>query len=109
MKVTTLLGIGFTAIAASAVPVLVLAQTQPEPVRRATSTDIAGEIVAIDDGDFLLNTSDGQILVDADDRSVRRANFSVGEQITVTGRYDDEDFEAYSVTRENGEVVFVWD
>ncbi|MBD2058807.1 hypothetical protein H6F88_22865 [Oculatella sp. FACHB-28] len=109
MKVTTLLGIGFAAIAASAVPALVLAQTQPEPARRVSSTDIAGEIVAIDDGDFLLNTTEGQVLVDADDRAVRRANFTVGEQLNVTGRYDDDSFEAYSVTRENGEVVFVWD
>jgi uncharacterized protein YdeI (BOF family) len=108
MKFATLFGIAFAALATSTIPTLVSAQTQPGNVQRV-SIEISGKIISIDDGDFLLDTSNGQILVDADDRSVRRANLTVGEQVTVTGRYDDDSFDAYTVTRESGEVVSVWD
>ncbi|MGP1382084.1 MAG: hypothetical protein ACTS2F_00920 [Thainema sp.] len=103
---TILLG---TAIAAGlGVAIPVMAQTQINSGRLA-SQEISGEIIGISDDEFLLQTNSGQVLVEAEDRPLRRANLAEGESITVTGIYDEGDFEAYTITRPNGDVIQVWD
>ena len=62
------------------------------------SVTIAGTVVAIDDDEFLLQDNTGQILVDPVRRIEDGLDLSIGDNVTVTGEYDDfEDFDAVSV------------
>ncbi len=98
-----------TAIAAGlGIAIPVVAQTQINTALMG-SQEISGQIIGISDDEFLLQTSSGQVLVEAEDRPLRRANLAEGESITVTGVYDESDFEAYTIIRSNGDVVQVWD
>lgn len=101
-----LLGIAIAAGLGVAIPVV--AQTRTNTARIG-SQEISGQIVGIRGDEFLLQTSNGQVLVEAEGRPLRRANLAEGESITVTGVYDEEDFEAYTITRPNGDVIQVWD
>jgi len=66
---------------------------------------IQGVVIQIREDEFVLRDDTGQVWVDADsDNSL--LNISVGEQITVVGELDDDDFDARRITRSNGEVVF---
>lgn len=110
MKFNTLFGLTIAAVALSTVPTLASAQAQTSPVQRASLTEISGEVVNIigDDG-FILNTADGQVLVDAESRLLRRANITVGDQVTISGQYDDDNFDGYTLTRDNGETIVIQD
>ncbi len=101
-----LLGVAVAAGLGLAIPAI--AQTQMN-TSRMVSQEISGQIIGIRGDEFLLQTSSGQILVEAEDRPLRRANLAEGESITVTGVYDEEDFEAYTIIRSNGDVIQVWD
>lgn len=87
---------------ALAEPVLLLSQ-QPR------TNQIAGKIISIDDDDFILDTGNQQIKVDAKSRPIRQAKLAVGEQVTVTGTFDDHEFEARTIVRSNGEVILIRD
>jgi uncharacterized protein YdeI (BOF family) len=131
-------GVSFLLLAIGAIPVVVKAQantqavpqvnTQPRPqtngqlvaqannqtsiqaLQRANTVEISGQIVQLFREDFVLNDGTGQILVEAEDRPLREAKFSVGDRVTVAGTYDDDNsFEAISVTRQNGEIVYMFD
>lgn len=101
-----LLGVAVATGLGIAIPAI--AQTQTNTTRMG-SQEISGQIVGIRGDEFLLQTSSGQVLVEAEDRPLRRANLAKGESITVTGVYDEEEFEAYTITRPNGDVIQVWD
>ncbi len=66
---------------------------------------IRGVVVQIREDEFVLRDGTGQVWVDAD-LGRNRLNLTVGEQVTVIGDLDDEDFDARRITRSNGEVVF---
>lgn len=105
-----LIGASVALTAIVGIPSVVIAQTTIRDLQSANSISISGEIVRIFDEDFILDDGTGQILVEADDRPLRQANFAVGEQVTVVGVYDDDNsFDAISITRENGEVVQIFD
>jgi uncharacterized protein YdeI (BOF family) len=108
MTLKTWFGLSIAALTASIVPTIALAQ-QATTSQQALSAEISGEIISLGDDDFLLETESGQILVDAEERPLRRANLSTGETVTVTGRFDDDNFDAYTITRSNGEMISVWD
>jgi len=109
MKFNSLFGFTIAAVALSAVPALTAAQAQISPVQRASLTEISGEVATIIDDEFILNTADGQILVDAESRLLRRANLAVGDQVTVSGQYDDDNFDGYTLTRDSGETFVIQD
>ncbi|QYO63416.1 NirD/YgiW/YdeI family stress tolerance protein [Leptolyngbya sp. 7M] len=111
-----ILGAGFVLAAILAVPSLLTAQprmtaqTTIQNLQRANSTSISGRIVRIYDEDFILDDGTGQILVEADDSPLWQANLAEGEQVTVIGTYDDDNsFDAIRLTRENGDVVQIFD
>jgi len=84
-------------------------QVQANP-NTVGNQSISGQVVRfVDDDEFYLNDGTKDIKVDAED-SVNNL-ISVGQQITVTGRYDDgmREFDAYSFTLPNGEEVIVYD
>lgn len=74
-------------------------------LRGEFSQTISGTIVSIREDEFILGDATGQILVDANWERFGRINLAVGDQITVTGEYDDDDFDAYSITRSNSVPV----
>ncbi len=69
---------------------------------------ISGTVVGIVDNDeFLLQDPNGtQILVDTDLPDTQFLNLVPGEQVNVVGNFDDDDFDAFSVTRPDGSPVF---
>lgn len=105
-----LIGASVALTAAVSLPTVAIAQTTIRDLQRVNSITISGEIVRIFDEDFILDDGTGQILVEAEDRQLRQANFAVGEQVTVVGVYDDDNsVDAIRITRQNGEVVQIFD
>lgn len=105
-----ILGAGFALATILAIPSIVTAQTNNRQLQNTGSQSISGQIVGLYDEDFILDSGTGVILVEAEDRPLRQVNFKVGERVTVNGYYDyDNSFDAISITRENGEVVQIFD
>lgn len=84
---------------------LVNAQTPIRELQQNTGISISGEVKSIVGNEFILDDGTGQIIVDAGPRWYHQINVSSGEKITVVGEYDDDDFDAYTITRSNGEVI----
>ena len=86
------------------------AQTPIRNLQRSSSMTIAGEIRSIVGDEFILDDGTGQIIVDVgyhSDYSPYPLNLRQGEQVTVVGEYDDYDFDAYRITRSNGDVIHI--
>jgi uncharacterized protein YdeI (BOF family) len=105
-----LIGASFALLAIVMSSTIAEAQVTIQDLQRTNNTTISGRIIRIFNEDFILDDGTGQILVEADDRPLRQAKFAVGEQVTVAGHYDDDNsFEATSITREDGQVVPIFD
>jgi hypothetical protein len=99
----------------SAMPVLavlthqVQAQTAQTEIRNlqrlSPGITIAGVVRSIVGNEFIVDDGTGQVIVDAGPRWYREINLSEGEQVTIVGEYDDYDFDAYRITREDGTVI----
>lgn len=109
MKRSALFGIAFAAVAVSAVPNLVWAQNQPGKMQQSRMSQVSGKVVSVGDDDFVLNTGKAKVLIDAEERPLQQAKLSVGEQVTVTGRYDDDNFDAHTISCSNGTSISVRD
>ncbi|MEM7593535.1 MAG: DUF5666 domain-containing protein [Cyanobacteria bacterium P01_A01_bin.83] len=61
---------------------------------------ISGTVTSVSDDDFILEDSTGEVLVDVFDLEESEGNLdlSVGQEVTVVGDLDDEDFDADSIT-----------
>ncbi|WP_139240798.1 hypothetical protein [Geitlerinema sp. PCC 9228] len=70
---------------------------------------ISGTIQAVAGNEFLLNSENGPVFVDGGPSWYQPLNLLAGEQVTVSGEYDDEDFDAFRITRSNGEVISIRD
>lgn len=70
---------------------------------------ISGTIQAVAGNEFLLNSDNGPVFVDGGPSWYQPLNLLAGEQVTVSGEYDDEDFDAFRITRSNGEVISIRD
>jgi uncharacterized protein YdeI (BOF family) len=75
--------------------------------QRQLGLTIAGEITSVVGNEFILSDGTGQIVVDAGPMWYHQLNLQVGEQVTVVGKYDDYDFDAFTITRSNGEVLTI--
>jgi uncharacterized protein YdeI (BOF family) len=96
-------------ISASVALVGLAAQAQI-PIRdlhRESSTTIAGVVRSVAGNEFILDDGTGQLIVDGGPRWYHEIDLSEGEKVTVFGEYDDYDFDAYRITRENGEVIMI--
>ncbi|NJM61119.1 MAG: NirD/YgiW/YdeI family stress tolerance protein [Oscillatoriales cyanobacterium RU_3_3] len=82
-----------------------LAQTSIQELQRHRGTTISGTITSVVGNEFILSDGTGEIIVDAGPRWYRQINLRVGEKVSVVGDYDDDDFDAYSIRRQNGEVI----
>ncbi|MEN9219154.1 MAG: hypothetical protein Q6J33_09130 [Gloeomargarita sp. DG_2_bins_126] len=74
-------------------------------LRRHRGITISGVIRSVVGNEFILDDGTGQIIVDAGPRWYHQLNFTPGERVTVVGKYDDDDFDAFTITRSNGEVI----
>jgi uncharacterized protein YdeI (BOF family) len=81
------------------------AQVSIRDLQRNSGVSISGQIRSVVGNEFILDDGTGQIIVDAGPRWYREINLSTGERVTVVGEYDDDDFDAYTITRSNGEVI----
>lgn len=81
------------------------AQVSIRDLQRNPGLSIAGEIRSIVGNEFILDDGTGQMIVDAGPRWYHQIDLSAGERVTVTGEYDHEEFDAYTITRQNGEVI----
>ncbi|MGK7920916.1 MAG: hypothetical protein AB4080_13010 [Trichodesmium sp.] len=61
----------------------------------------------VDNDEFFLDANGTQVLVDANLPDSQFLNLIPGEQVNVTGIFDDGDFDAFSITRPDGSVVAV--
>lgn len=98
-------------ILASIVTTSLSVQAQTIPIeqlqQRQQGTTITGTVRSVVGNEFILSDGTGEVIVDAGPRWYRAINVSVGEQLTVTGEYDDDDFDAFTITRANGEVITI--
>ena len=85
------------------------AQTSIREMQDTNSTTLSGTIVRISGDDFILDDGTGQIWIEAESRPIRRANLAEGETVTVSGWMDDNELEAYRITRANGEEIYILD
>lgn len=83
------------------------AQTPIRDLPRDPGMTISGRIVSIVGNEFILDDGTGQVIVDAGPRWYHQVNLSQGEQVTVVGEYDDYDFDAFRITRANGDVIVI--
>ncbi|MCM1983901.1 NirD/YgiW/YdeI family stress tolerance protein [Lyngbya confervoides] len=92
-------------------PTGTLAQTHTsiEDARAPHSTTLSGTITRISGDDFILDDGTGKIWVEAELRPLRRANLTEGETVSVTGYLDENELEAYRITRANGETIDILD
>lgn len=66
--------------------------------------EIFGTVVAITDHDkFILQTGNNQIHIEVEDHLT--LNLTSGQKVTIKGRYDDDEFKAISIIREDGTQV----
>ncbi len=85
--------------------VMVQAQTPIGELQRTRGMTISGEIISVVGNEFILSDGTGEIIVDAGPLWYHQLNLQQGERVTVTGEYDDYDFDAYSIVRGNGERI----
>lgn len=83
------------------------AQTPIGDLQQTDSLTIAGEIQSVVGNEFILSDGTGEIIVDAGPRWYHQLDLRAGEQVVATGAYDDDDFDAYTLTRSNGEVIVI--
>lgn len=108
LALTTALSIPFVALALPLRERIV--QATIGDLQQGNSMTISGEVVRMQGDDFILSDGTGQILVEAESRPIRQANLKVGDRVTVSGNYDDDNsFEALSITPANGNVIYVFD
>ena len=112
MKFNPLPSIVLIGLAALIIPFQVgaqKAQTQIENLPNARVMTISGKVTKLLDDKFILNNGKGQVIVEAEPERGQPVSLSVGEQVTVVGNYDDQEFNALSITRGNGETIQIHD
>jgi len=83
------------------------AQTPIGELRRNAGTTISGTVRSVVGNEFILDDGTGQIIVDAGPTWYHQISIREGEQLTVIGEYDDYDFDAFRITRSNGDVITI--
>lgn len=83
------------------------AQMSIRELQNNSGISLTGEVTQVVGNEFILDDGTGQIIVDAGPRWYHQINVSPGERLTVVGEYDGDDFDAFTITRSNGEVITV--
>lgn len=109
MKIA-LISTGIAAVTLTALAVPGMSQSTIQDLRSANTVTLSGDVVRLtDDDDFLLDDGTGQIEVEAETAAIQGSNLAVGTTVTVTGYYDEDEFEALTLTPAGGETITVVD
>lgn len=81
------------------------AQIPIRELQRTSGLTVSGEIRSVVGNEFILDDGTGQVIVDAGPRWYHQLDLREGERVTVVGEYEGYDFDAFTITRENGEVL----
>lgn len=87
----------------------VSAQIPIRELQRTSGLTVSGEIRSVVGNEFILDDGTGQVIVDAGPRWYHQLDLREGERVTVTGEYEGYDLDAFTITRENGEVLQIRD
>lgn len=87
----------------------VSAQIPIRELQRTSGLTISGEIRSVVGNQFILDDGTGQVIVDAGPRWYHQLDFREGERVTVMGKYEGYDLDAFTITRENGEILQIRD
>lgn len=101
----TFLSLFFTSTLLTVSIPVVQAQVPIGELQRHSGVTISGEIRSVVGNEFVLDDGTGQIIVDAGPIWYHQLNLREGERVTVIGEYDDYDFDAFEITRSNGETL----
>ncbi|MEB3227098.1 MAG: DUF5666 domain-containing protein [Synechocystis sp.] len=78
-----------------------------DDINSGQGTEIIGTVgMMLDSDEFILETSNGEISIDANLEDSFALGLTLGETVTVKGYYDDDGFDATSITRPDGSSVF---
>jgi uncharacterized protein YdeI (BOF family) len=81
------------------------ARTPIGSLRDDRSITISGRVTSVVGNDFIIADSTGQVIVDAGPRWWQAIDLKVGETVTIIGEYDRGEVDAFSISRENGQVI----
>jgi uncharacterized protein YdeI (BOF family) len=105
MKLTLFLLTALSIVPALTIPTQLSAQTPIENLKSMQGITISGEVESVVGNNFTLNDGTGQIIVDAGPRWWHQIDLNTGESVTVVGEMGRDEFDAFSITRKNGEVI----
>jgi hypothetical protein len=95
------------AIASALIATSVSAMTPIGDLRRNVDATISGVVRSVVGNEFILDDGTGQIIVDAGPDWYHDVDLRIGEELTISGEYDDYDFDAFRITRNNGQVIII--
>jgi hypothetical protein len=82
-----------------------MAQTQPAPPSAKPITTISGTVGKMSDNRFMLETDSGAMLVTSGPSWHHRLDLKAGERVSVTGEGGVLDFDAFRITRADGQTI----
>ena len=83
----------------------VMAQIAISDLQRNEELTISGEIRSVVRNEFILDDGTGQVIVDAGPHWYHQLDLREEERVMVVGEYEGYDFDAFTITRENGEIL----
>ncbi|MBD0336333.1 MAG: DNA-binding protein [Cyanobacteria bacterium Co-bin13] len=84
------------------------AQAQvPENVQQPGSLTLTGDVQTIEGNQFILDDGAAQTMVDAGPEWHHPIDLLPGERVIVVGSYADSRLEAFTITRSNGDIIFI--
>ncbi|WP_413163016.1 DNA-binding protein [Capilliphycus salinus ALCB114379] len=107
MKLSLKLATALTVILASAITPIKpsFSQVPIRDLQRTQGLTITGVVTAVFGNEFVVDDGTGQILVEAGPPWYHQIRINQGEAVTVVGEYDDDDFDAFTITRQDGTVL----
>jgi uncharacterized protein YdeI (BOF family) len=85
------------------------ANTSIRDLQQNAGVTISGTVTNVVGNEFIVDDGTGQMIVDAGPRWYHTIHVTQGERVKVIGEYDNDDFDAYQITRSNGEVMTIRD
>lgn len=92
-------------VAVMTTPLIVEAATPISELQNTEGVTISGKVKSVVGNDFTLDDGTGEVIVDAGPRWWQEINVSPGESVTVVGEMDEGEFDAFSITRDNGQTI----
>lgn len=82
--------------------------TSATPLASAQGLTLTGTVVGFgeaDENEWLIQTHQGTVLADAGPRWFQAIDLPLGETVTLTGRWDEGEFDVVSITRADGRQI----